>query len=183
MKYYKIENERFTGFYDKDINKEQIFDITFVGEEEILTLKHGFYEISDNNYSAVLDEQSKGKQIFYDFNDKRLVNLSQEELKLEKIIPLEQGELTSDGKVVIVPIPESLIKPIWISPNWVEAITKEELVEIRANKILEYEKLNNEKTVLENSKFSTTEETETLNIELENLKNEINEIALKIKGM
>ena len=112
-----------------------------------------------------------------------LIEKSTDELKLEGIIPIENGELIAKGKIVIVPIPKNLIRPVWISPNWIEGITKEELTKMRKEKILNYENLKSEKTILENSEFSTTEETETLDQELEALKNEINEIALKIKAI
>lgn len=65
---------------------------------------------------------------------------------------------------------------------WEEGTTKEEFIEIRKNKILEYSKLEEDKKLLENSKFSTLEEIELIVNKMQILEVEINNIAVVSVG-
>ena len=60
-------------------------------------------------------------------------------------------------------------------------MTKEELIEIRKNKILEYSKLEDEKRILEGSKFPIDEEIKAITERMAILEVDINNIAEKIK--
>lgn len=63
-----------------------------------------------------------------------------------------------------------------------EGTTKEEFIEIRKNKILEYSKLEEDKKALESSKFSTLEEIELIVNKMQILEVEINNIAVVSVG-
>lgn len=65
--------------------------------------------------------------------------------------------------------------------TWYETITKEEIVELRTNKILEYQKLDENKNSLETSKFSSSEEINLIVEKMNNLEIEINNLENKIE--
>ena len=60
-------------------------------------------------------------------------------------------------------------------------MTKEELLEKRSQKIIEYSKLEEEKKVLENSRFTTTDEIQLVVDKMLNLELEINNLADQIE--
>ena len=66
---------------------------------------------------------------------------------------------------------------------WEEGATREELIEERKNKILEYKKLKDDKKDLEESGFSSEEEILTLSEKMALLEVDINNLAEKIKGL
>lgn len=112
---------------------------------------------------------------------------TQEELKLEGIVSLDDGEYIEDGKLIKVEYDESLgyYKKAWDKENhiWYEGTTHDEFVIMRANKILEYSQLEEDKKALENSKFSTQEEIQLIVEKMQVLEKEINDIADKIKTL
>ena len=188
MKFYKIENNKFSGFYDSEIH---LYNVTYKEEEKeieevitdeegnehkevkteivqvpIYTLKEGFFELSDEKWQALLDGQSQGKEI-------RI---------------LKNGELGLYEK----PTYEGtdLVKPVWNEEKetWEEGATKEEILIERKNKILEYKKIKNEVADLEemaelDEDFASPETIKILKKKLTQLKQEIKklgEIARKL---
>lgn len=98
---------------------------------------------------------------------------------------LQEGEYVKDGKIVYVEAPKGLLKTKW-NRNlniWVEGMTKEELIEIRKNKILEYSKLEDEKRILEGSKFPIDEEIKAITERMAILEVDINNLQEKIKAL
>ena len=67
--------------------------------------------------------------------------------------------------------------------TWEEGATREELIEERKNKILEYKKLKDDKKDLEESGFSSSEEILMLSEKMALLEANINNLAEKIKGL
>ncbi|MGL5049333.1 MAG: hypothetical protein ACRC6E_01705 [Fusobacteriaceae bacterium] len=72
-----------------------------------------------------------------DFNHPKLVDgviveKTQEELKLESIIPLQDGEIIENNAIITKEKPTGY-KVEWITPNWVETATDEEIAEIVLN--------------------------------------------------
>ncbi|WP_130890261.1 hypothetical protein [Fusobacterium ulcerans] len=133
-----------------------------------------FYPDWDNTMYAALEK----------YNNPILDNAvirekTREELILldNKIELLEDGEIIENGEIRKIKKPEGY-KIEWQSPNWVERITREELVAIRKDKILEYSKLEEDKKLLESSKFSTLEEIELVVEKMGMLEIEINNIAI-----
>lgn len=113
-----------------------------------------------------------------------------EATKLEKVLNgevelLEDGEYIEQGKIIIVPAPGNLLKKKWDSKShiWKEGATREELIEERKNKILEYSKLEEEKRIFENTKFPSENEMEVITERMAILEADINNLQEKIKAL
>lgn len=116
--------------------------------------------------------------------DGNTVREATEEEKLERgERGLYNGEIYVNGRIEQVEIPEGMIKPIWNSKEgkWEEKAIKEELIEARKNKIVEYEKLEGEKELLKRSKFSSEDELHIVDEKIVALEKEINNLSEKIK--
>lgn len=98
---------------------------------------------------------------------------------------LQDGEYVEDGEIIVVEAPENFIKKVWNKEIhiWEEGATREELIEERKNKILEYKKLKNDKKDLEDSGFSSEEEVILIVEKMELLEANINNLAEKIKSL
>ena len=112
---------------------------------------------------------------------------TREELILldNKLELLQDGEYVEAGKITVVEAPENLIKKTWDKNThiWKEGATREELIEERKNRILEYKKLKDDKKDLEESGFSSEEEILMLSEKMALLEADINSLAEKIKGL
>lgn len=110
---------------------------------------------------------------------------TREELILldNKLELLQDGEYVEAGKITVVEAPKNLIKKVWNKEMhiWEEGATREELIEERKNKILEYKKLKDDKKDLEESGFSSEEEITMIVEKMELLEVDINNLAEKIK--
>ena len=110
---------------------------------------------------------------------------TREELILldNKLELLQDGEYVKAGEIIVVEAPDNLIKKTWDKNThiWKEGSTREELIEERKNKIVEYEKLEEEKKLLENSKFSTEYEIKAITEKMAILEGCINTLSEKIK--
>ena len=76
--FYKIEDNKFTGFYE---NKDKDGDYT---------------EISIEDWQGILDKQSQGEVIFYNVKNKKL-----ETIKLNRFETIKNGEIEFDRAVKI----------------------------------------------------------------------------------
>ena len=105
------------------------------------------------------------------------------ELIKEGLKELPEGQYLRNDEIVTVEIPKGLLRPKWNRElnTWVESITKKELVETRKNKILEYSKLEDEKRILEGSKFFAVEEIKAITERMAILEVDINNLQEKIK--
>ena len=112
---------------------------------------------------------------------------TREELILidNKLELLQDGEYVEDGEIIVVEVPDNLIKKTWDKNThiWKEGVTREELIEERKNKILEYKKLKDDKKDLEESGFSSEEEILMLSEKMALLEADINNLAEKIKSL
>lgn len=112
---------------------------------------------------------------------------TREELILidNKLELLQDGEYVEDGEIIVIEDSENLIKKVWNKEMhiWEEGATREELIEERKNKILEYKKLKDDKKDLEESGFSSEEEILMLSEKMALLEADINSLAGKIKGL
>lgn len=112
---------------------------------------------------------------------------TREELILidNKLELLQDGEYVEAGEIIIVETPNDLIKKVWNKEAhiWEEGATREELIEERKNKILEYKKLKDDKKDLEDSGFSSEEEITMIVEKMELLEANINNLAEKIKSL
>ena len=93
------------------------------------------------------------------------------------------GEYIENGEIKSIKAPEALIRAVWNKETlmWEESMTKEELLEKRSKKIIEYSKLEEEKKVLENSRFATIEEIQLVTDKMLAVENEINNLAEQLK--
>ena len=163
--------------------------------EEIIYIYNKDLEIIAQPYINSMEEFKENPVLFYPdwdntmyatlekYNNPILDNAvirekTREELILldNKIELLEEGEILENREIKKIEKPEGY-KLEWQSPNWVETITREELVAIRKDKILEYSKLEEDKKLLESSKFSTLEEINLIVEKMQILEVEINNIA------
>ena len=96
---------------------------------------------------------------------------------------LFDGEYIENGEIKSIKAPEALIRAVWNKETlmWEESMTKEELLEKRSKKIIEYSKLEEEKKVLENSRFATIEEIQLVTDKMLAVENEINNLAEQLK--
>lgn len=112
---------------------------------------------------------------------------TREELILldNKLELLQDGEYVEAGEIIVVEAPDNLIKKVWNKEAhiWEEGATREELIEERKNKILEYKKLKDDKKDLEESGFSSEEEITMIVEKMELLEANINNLAEKIKSL
>lgn len=102
-----------------------------------------------------------------------------------KLELLQEGEYVETGEIIVIEAPNNLIKKVWNKEihTWEEGATREELIEERKNKILEYKKLKGDKKDLEESGFSSEEEILMLSEKMALLEADINNLAEKIKGL
>lgn len=112
---------------------------------------------------------------------------TREELILldNKLELLQDGEYVESGGIIVVEATDNLIKKVWNKEMhiWEEGATREELIEERKNKILEYKKLKDDKKDLEDSGFSSEEEIIMIVEKMELLEVNINNLAEKIKDL
>ncbi|WP_270428188.1 hypothetical protein [Fusobacterium mortiferum] len=143
-------------------------------------------ELNPQDY-IVLDENNDFTHPTYDEELQAIREMTYDETKLLEVEPLIDGEYIEDGKLITVEYDESLgyYKKAWDKENhiWYEGTTHDEFVKMRADKILEYSQLEEDKKALENSKFSTQEEIQFIVEKMQALEKEINDIADKIKTL
>lgn len=115
--------------------------------------------------------------------NEKLREKTREELILldNKLELLQEGEYVENGEIEVVKAPNNLIKKVWNKEAhiWEEGITKEQVVELRKNKIIEYEKLENEKKLLESSKFASEDEIKAIIEKMAVLEEGINNLEKK----
>ena len=109
---------------------------------------------------------------------------TREELILldSKLELLRDGEYIEGGEIIVVEAPENLINKVWNKEVhiWEERATREELIEERKNKIIEHEKLEEEKKIIEGSKFASGDEIKVIVEKMTVLEGNINNLAEKI---
>ena len=132
------------------------------------------YYASPTKYEyPVVDEEGIIREMT---REEKIIKMGMEEL-------LNDGEILEDGEIKSIKAPETIIRPVWDKEKkeWYETMTKEELLEKRSQKIIEYSKLEEEKKVLENSRFSTTDEIQLVASKMANVEMEINSLASQIE--
>lgn len=165
--------EQIIYVYNKDL--EIIAQPYITNLEEFKESPTKFYPDWDNTMYAALEKYNNP---ILDIATNQIREKTRTELILldNKIELLEEGEIIENKEIKKIEKPKGY-KIEWQSPNWVETITKEELTELRKDKILEYSKLEEDKKLLESSKFSTLEEIELIVEKMQILEVEINNIA------
>ncbi len=152
--------------------------------EEFKTNPKNFYPDWQSEYYASLEKYNNP---ILDKKTEEIREKAREELILidNKSELLQDGEYVEDGEIIVVEAPENFIKKVWNKEIhiWEEGATREELIEERKNKILEYKKLKDDKKDLEESGFSSEEEITMIVEKMELLEANINNLAEKIKSL
>lgn len=159
--------------------------------EHIISLNYNYEDFKKNptlyypkwqtNYYAsptkyeypVVDEEGIIREMT---REEKIIKMGMEEL-------LNDGEILEDGEIKSIEAPKTLIRAAWNkeTKEWYETMTKEELLEKRAQKIIEYSNLENEKKTLENSRFTTEDEIQLVVDKMSKLELEINNLADQIE--
>lgn len=174
--------EKIIYIYNKNL---KLIGQPFITEyEEFKKNPNKFFPNWETTMFASLE---KYKNPIIDKISRNIREKTREELVLmnNKLELLQDGEYVEAGEIIIVEAPNDLIKKVWNKEMhiWEEGATKEELIEERKNKILEYKKLKDNKKDLEDSGFSSEEEIIMIVEKMELLEVNINNLAEKIKGL
>lgn len=110
----------------------------------------------------------------------------EEKILLDKKLDLlADGEYLENGEIKEIKYIKELgyYRPVWDKELhiWEEGTTREEFIEMRKNKILEYSKLEEEKRIFENTKFPSENEVEVIIEKMAILEADINNLQEKIK--
>lgn len=159
----------------------------YKGTELIESLNYTKEEFEKEWYPKWEDTMIISETKFYNpiLDNGTLREKTREELILldNKLELLVEGEYISKNKISKKEIPENLISPIWNKEKkvWEENMTREQMIELRKNKIVEYEKLEEEKKLLEGSKFTSEDEIKVITEKMAILEGDINTLSEKIK--
>ena len=141
-------------------------------------LKNGkfnsFYIVGEHD-NYIYDKDGKINKNFYE--------ISYEEYK--NLLDTNMDIVYKDGELITYKIPDppkDLFLPNWNGEKWLEG-SKEKLIELRKNKILEYGNLEEEKKLFENTKFPLENEVEVIIEKMAILEADINNLQEKIKAL
>ena len=174
--------EKIIYIYDKNL---ELIGQPFITEyEEFKKNPNKFFPNWETTMYASLEKYNNP---IIDTISENIREKTREELILldNKLELLQDGEYVETGEIIVVEAPENFIKKIWNKEMhiWEEGATREELIEERKNKILEYKKLKDDKKDLEDSGFSSEEEIAMIVEKMALLEADINSLAGKIKGL
>lgn len=161
----------------------------YKGTELIESLNYTKEEFEKEWYPKWEDTMIISETKFYNpiLDNGTLREKTREELILldNKLELLQDGEYISKNKILKKEIPENLIYPVWNKDKkvWEENMTREQMIELRKNKIVEYEKLEEEKKLLEGSKFASEDEIKAITEKMAVLEGDINNLQEKIKAL
>ena len=114
---------------------------------------NSFYIVGEHD-NYIYDKDGKVNKNFYE--------ISSEEY--QKLISSNMDIAYKNGELIPYKIPDppkDIFLPNWNDEKWIEG-SKEKLIELRKNKILEYGKLEEEKRIFENTKFPLENEVEVI---------------------
>ena len=133
---------------------------------------NSFYIVGEHD-NYIYDKEGKVNKNFYEINSE----------EYQKLISSNMDIAYKNGKLTTYKIPDppkDIFLPNWNGDEWLEG-SKEELINLRKNKILEYGKLEEEKRIFENTKFPLGNEVEVIIEKMAILEADINNLAEKIK--
>lgn len=170
--------------FNKDVISKELFTVNLSQQEVDVVLEGNLFkdypELKEGD-CVVIERDNEVQNPTWDGNELREMTREEKILLLEEIDLLVDGEYLENGEIKEIKYIKELgyYRPTWNKELhiWEEGTTKEEFIEIRKNKILEYSKLEEDKKLLENSKFSTLEEIKLIVNKMQILEVEINNIA------
>lgn len=138
-------------------------------------LKNGkfnsFYIVGEHD-DYIYDKDGKINENFYEINYE----------EYQFLLSTNMDIAYKDGKLIPYKIPDppkDIFLPNWDGDEWIEG-SKEKLINLRKNKILEYGKLEEEKRMFENTKFPLENEVEVIINKMAILEADINNLQEKI---
>lgn len=172
--------------YSKEEIPKEVFNINLTKKEVDEVLKGDLFvdhkDLNKEDYIIIEKEMPFNNPILEN-GEIREMTRNEQILILGDTSLLLNGEYINKGKILKKEIPENLISPIWNKDKkvWEENATREQMIELRKNKIVEYGKLEQEKKLLEGSKFASEDEIKVIVEKMTVLEGNINNIAEKIK--
>lgn len=136
---------------------------------------------------VVIERDNEVQNPLYDEVKREIREMTREEkiLLLGEEDLLINGEYIENNEIKEIKYDENLkyYRPTWDKELhiWEEGTTREEFIEMRKNKILEYSKLEEEKRIFENTKFPSENEVEVIIEKMAILEADINNLQEKIK--
>ncbi|MEQ3306237.1 hypothetical protein AAA294_01990 [Fusobacterium varium] len=170
--------------YNKKRIAEELFSVNLTQEEINAVMGGNLFldhpELKEGD-CVVIERDNEVQNPTWDGNELREMTREEKILLLEEINLLADGEYLENGEIKEIKYIKELgyYRPTWDKELriWEEGTTREEFIEMRKNKLLEYASLEKEKVDLENIKFSATEEIAILEEKMNFLKEEIDKIA------
>ena len=172
--------------YSKEKVSKELFTVNLL-QGEINTVMGGNLFLDHPELKQedciVIEKDTAVQNPLYDEVKREIREMTREEkiLLLGEEDLLINGEYIENNEIKEIKYDENLkyYRPTWDKEQliWYDSIKKEELVEMRKNKLLEYASLEKEKIALENIEFSAIEEIAILEEKMNFLKEEIDRIA------
>lgn len=176
--------------YSKEKIAKELFTVNLLQEEVETVLEGNLFldhpELKEED-CVVIEMDNKVQNPTWDGNELREMTREEKILLLEEIDLLVDGEYLENGEIKEIKYIKELgyYRPTWNKELhiWEEGTTKEEFIEMRKNKILEYSKLEEEKRIFENTKFPSENEVEVIIEKMAILEVDINSLQEKIKAL
>lgn len=176
--------------YNKKRIAEELFSVNLTQEEINAVMGGNIFldhpELKEGD-CVVIERDNEVQNPTWDGNELREMTREEKILLLEEIDLLVDGEYLENGEIKEVKYIKELgyYRPAWNKELhiWEEGTTKEEFIEMRKNKILEYSKLEEDKKALESSKFPVDEEIKAITERMAILEVDINNLQEKIKAL
>lgn len=172
--------------HTKEKISKEVHTINLSREEAEVLLNGDLYkdcpQYNEDN-TVIIERDTEMACPTWDGEELREMTREEEILILGHAERLHEGEYVQDGEIKTVEKPSNLIRPAWNreTHEWYESMTKEEILEKRTQKIMEYSKLEEEKKVLEDSRFSTADDIQLITDKMAEVENEINKLAEQLK--
>lgn len=174
--------------YNKKMIAEELFSVNLTQEEINAVMGGNLFldhpELKQED-CVVIEMDNEVQNPTWDGNELREMTREEKILLLEETDLLVNGEYLENGEIKEVKYIKELgyYRPTWNKELhiWEEGTTKEEFIEMRRNKILEYSKLEEEKRIFENIKFPSEDEVEVIIEKMAILEADINNLQEKIK--
>ena len=155
--------------YSKEKVSKELFTVNLLQEEVETVLEGNLFldhpELKEGD-CVVIEMDNKVQNPTWDGNELREMTREEKILLLEETDLLVNGEYLENGEIKEVKYIKELgyYRPTWDKELhiWEEGTTREEFIEMRKNKILEYSKLEEEKRIFENTKFPSENEAKSM---------------------
>lgn len=172
--------------YNKEEIPKEVFNVNLSKKEVDEVLKGNLFvdhkDLNKEDYIMIEKDLPFNNPILEN-GEIREMTRNEQILILGDTSLLLNGEYINKGKILKKEIPENLISPIWNKDKkvWEENATREQMIELRKNKIIQYEKLEEEKKIIEGSKFASGDEIKVIVEKMTVLEGNINNLAEKMK--